>query len=234
MLIATNNRVGEIQFTRDEVFTTGFEYTSAQTDDSGNVTIPAVLTTETQQEEVGLILRIRPSINEDNTVTLSVYQEDSSKISDGGKIPVSIDGTLQDQLIDIKNETTTQTTVIARDNKMIAIGGLVRTENVTSTSKVPVLGDIPLLGYFFRDEVTNNRKTELVLLITPHIAKNSDESHTKSIRLIGKTSDHNFHEKGQKGLDEKNSNLKEYKNPTKNPIRDFIKDPLKDTSNQSE
>ena len=219
ILIATNNRVGEIKIVTNEVFIEGFTYEEAETDDNGNITNPATLVTDISQEDVGLTLRIKPQINQDDSVSLTIYQEDSSKISDGAKIPVAIAGVLQDQFIDIKSEKTISSTVIARDNTMIAIGGLVRTENSTTESKVPVLGDIPALGYFSKDEVTNNVKKELVLLITPHIMRSGADGYNKSKTLLDKTSDHNFHDKGQKGLDEKNSNIKEYKKPTKNPIR---------------
>ena len=226
ILIATNNRIGEIKVVSNEVFVEGFEYEEAETDSNGNITNPATLTTEIRQEDVGLTLRIRPRINEDRTITLAIYQEDSSKITNGAKIPVSIAGVLQDQFIDIKSEKTISSTVIARDNTMIAIGGLVRTENSTAESKVPVLGDIPGLGYFFRDEVTTNVKKELVLLITPHIIYNSDSGKEKSQKLLKDISDHKFHDEGQKGIDKKNSNIEKYKNPPNNSIRDFVKDPL--------
>ncbi|MCH2207562.1 MAG: hypothetical protein MK132_17025 [Lentisphaerales bacterium] len=226
ILIATNNRIGEIKVVSNEVFVEGFEYEEAETDSNGNITNPATLTTEIRQEDVGLTLRIRPRINVDNTIALAIYQEDSSKITNGAKIPVSIAGVLQDQFIDIKSEKTISSTVIARDNTMIAIGGLVRTENSTAESKVPVLGDIPGLGFFFRDEVTTNVKKELVLLITPHIIYNSDKGKEKSQKLLKNISDHKFHNEGQNGVDKKNSNLEQYKNQTNDSIRDFIKDPV--------
>jgi type II secretory pathway component GspD/PulD (secretin) len=226
ILIATNNREGEIKIVSNEVFVENFEYQEARINETtGAITQPAQLTTEIRQEDVGLTLRIKPQINDDNTLSLTVFQEDSSKITNGAKVPVSINGALQDQFIDIKSEKSIHSTVIAKDKTVIAIGGLVRTENVTSISKVPILGDIPLLGYFFRSEKTENVKKELVLLITPHIMYSSQQSVKKSSDVLKKISDHKFHEGGQKSIDSKSSNLREYKNSKPKSIRDFVKDP---------
>jgi type II secretory pathway component GspD/PulD (secretin) len=225
LLIATNNREGEIQIVNNDVFIDNFEFQDARLDPNGNVIQTARLLTTFSQDDVGLTLRIKPQIHDDNTVTLTVYQEDSTKITNGAKIPIAINGVIEDRFIDIKSEKSIHSTVTAKDKTVIAIGGLVRTENVSNVSKVPILGDIPLLGYFFTSENTENVKKEIVLLITPHIMYNTKESVDKSKDVMKKISDHKFHEGGQKAIDSKNSHLKEYKDPKLNTIRDFVKDP---------
>jgi general secretion pathway protein D len=224
MLISANNRIAEIKIVQNDIFVTGFEFEDAQLDDNNNVVIPAKRITNTNEEDVGLTLRIKPLINDDNTVTLTVYQEDSSKIADGASIPLSEQGGVTDLRVDIKSEKTISSTVKAKDKMTVAIGGQIRSENVTTISKVPVLGDIPLLGYFFRDEVTNNVKKELVLLITPHIMYDETVSEDTSHGLINRVSDHKFHEGDQEIIDNKNGNLIEYRKDKDKPIRDFVKE----------
>lgn len=68
--------------------------------------------------------------------------------------------------------TTTRsatTQMLVRDGETVAIGGMVRDEEITRESKVPLLGDLPLLGFLFRSNVTQKNKVELVVFLTPHI-----------------------------------------------------------------
>jgi general secretion pathway protein D len=64
-----------------------------------------------------------------------------------------------------------KTKVVVKDQSTIVIGGLVQDRNVTSVSKIPLLGDIPILGWAFRSTNTIKKKTNLLLLITPYIIR---------------------------------------------------------------
>ena len=224
ILIAANNRESEIKLVNNEVFIDGFEYVKAILDSDDKVIEPATLITEFTKEDVGLTLRIKPQIHDDGTVTLLIYQESSTKIKNGASVPVAVDGKLQDRLIDIKSEKTISSTVMARDKMTVAIGGQIRSENSTEIRKVPILGDIPLLGYFFRKEVTVNVKKELILLITPHVMRNGKDGERRTQKVMKRLSDHKFNEKGEAAIDDKNGNLQQYRSGDKFPIRDFVKE----------
>jgi general secretion pathway protein D len=66
-----------------------------------------------------------------------------------------------------------KTTVVASDGQTIVIGGLIKDKETKSVSKVPLLGDIPLLGWFFRSTGTSKEKVNLMIYITPHIIHNA-------------------------------------------------------------
>jgi general secretion pathway protein D len=68
------------------------------------------------------------------------------------------------------------TTVIVRDNQTIVIGGLIDDTTTDSETKVPVLGDIPILGWLFRDSSTTKLKTNLYIFLTPRVIKNPGEA----------------------------------------------------------
>ncbi len=111
--------------------------------------------------DVGVQLHVTPTINEDGFVTMKIRPEVSSvgrtlTTSDGDEIP-------------IVDTTTAETTVMVKDGHTIIIGGLIKDETVRTTKKIPILGDIPLLGMVFRQIDENKEKTELVVFLTPHI-----------------------------------------------------------------
>lgn len=111
--------------------------------------------------DVGVQLYVTPTINEDGFVTMKIRPEVSSvarilTTSDGDEIP-------------IVDTTTAETTVMVKDGHTIIIGGLIKDETVRTTKKIPILGDIPLLGMVFRQIDEDKEKTELVVFLTPHI-----------------------------------------------------------------
>jgi type II secretory pathway component GspD/PulD (secretin) len=119
----------------------------------------AAQVTQVQKEEVGVKLRITPVINADGYITTQITPEVSSIVGFKGQnndLPV----------VDTRQATTT---VRLKDGSSIIIGGLLSEEKSTSMTKVPILGDIPGLGYFFQHRVVTTTKKDLVIEITPHI-----------------------------------------------------------------
>ena len=94
----------------------------------------------TAREEVGITLEFKPQINEQDSVALSIRVEVSSIA--GAQLPNSNDL--------ITNKSEIQSTVLADDKEIIVLGGLIKEEIEESVNKVPILGDIPLLGRIFR------------------------------------------------------------------------------------
>lgn len=123
-------------------------------------------TTTTVSEEVtfvdvGIQLSVTPTINDDGYVTMKVKPEVSSVVStlttpSGNKIPI-IDSSMA------------ETTVMVKDGVTIVIGGLRKEEKTSSSDQVPILSKIPLLGFFFKSGTKKTERTELLVMLTPHI-----------------------------------------------------------------
>ena len=114
-----------------------------------------------ERRDVGLTLRIRPQISEGGAVRLQIYQEVSS---------------VQDRLNPagiITNKRSIESTVLVDHGQIVALGGLVQDGTDTSIEKVPVLGDIPLLGLLFRYETRRQTKTNLMVFLRPVVLRES-------------------------------------------------------------
>ncbi len=118
-----------------------------------------------ERKNVGIQLEVKPQINENDEIRLNIRQEVSS-IS--GPVAAS-SGEL------ITNKREVQTTVRARNGEVIVLGGLVQENERISVDKVPLLGDIPLLGRAFRSEGRSKEKTNLMIFLRPTIVRNADD-----------------------------------------------------------
>ena len=111
--------------------------------------------------EVGVKLHVTPHIHKDDFVTMLIKPEVSSVLR---SITTSNNNT-----IPVVETSEAETTVMVKDGVTIVIGGLMKDEKIKTVNKVPILGDIPLLGVLFRNKDDLKRKTELVIFLTPHI-----------------------------------------------------------------
>ena len=122
-----------------------------------------------ERQDVALTLRFTPQITEGNLVRLNVYQETSdiaSANADVGDV---------DAVGPTINKRVLRNTVVAQDGKTVVLGGLFKTFIEEEVTKVPLLGDIPLLGFLFRNKSETERKTSLLVFITPHVIRNSED-----------------------------------------------------------
>lgn len=175
ILMASNNRPARV-FVGDEwVLIKGVTATDPVVA-NGAVVTPAKITYETEDRDIGNTLTILPKINADKTVTLAI-QQDSSTVNIGAITlpPITVGGVAQQFKIDSVKTATIEGTVIAKDGLTVAIGGLISTSYSNDIRKVPLLGDIPLIGELFQKKDQIASKKELVLLITPHIITNPME-----------------------------------------------------------
>jgi general secretion pathway protein D len=114
--------------------------------------------TTKDRKEIGIKLKVTPQINEGTAVRLTIEQEVSSRAG-------SIDG----DLIIAKREI--KTTVMADDGATVVLGGLIDEDVQQSESKVPLLGDIPVLGHLFRSTSSSKKKRNLMVFIRPTIMR---------------------------------------------------------------
>jgi general secretion pathway protein D len=112
------------------------------------------------RQDVGNRIRVTPHINESDQVRLEIELESSAPGTPVGALGA----------VPITRRTTTTTTVV-KDQQTIVIGGLMRDEYVTSRDKVPVLGDIPVLGFLFSSTRREKKQSNLLLILTPHVIR---------------------------------------------------------------
>lgn len=118
-----------------------------------------------QYRSTGIILRVKPTIYAEDMLQLDITQE----VSEMGAAPPGIES----PTILIRRINST---VIAGNTQTIVLGGLISTTRGKEESKVPFLGDIPLLGNLFKAQTTEERKTELLILLKPYIVKSLEEA----------------------------------------------------------
>lgn len=114
--------------------------------------------------ETGVILDIEPTINEGGLVQLTLSQE----VSTAGEAPAGGNPNI--------NKRKIQTKMVARNGQTIAIGGMISHSLTSQKSKVPILGDLPILGALFSSKSNSDRTTELILLVTPYVIANTDDA----------------------------------------------------------
>src|SRR4030042_220858 len=115
---------------------------------------------------VGVILNITPNINEGNFIRLKISQQ-VTKVTSTGTSTVSTPTTLK---------RTVKTSVVVKDKETIVIGGLIGDSTQDNTYKLPLLGDIPLLGWLFKTKSKGREKTNLYVFITPHIVRTQEDA----------------------------------------------------------
>ncbi len=127
-----------------------------------STTVGGQLQTTVTYQAVGVQLETTPRVNSDSVITLALKPSVSSLGA-----PQSSGG----QTAFIINTRTADTQLAVQDGKTIVLGGLISRDERLTTIKVPVLGDVPILGELFKNTSTTITETELIFLITPQIAK---------------------------------------------------------------
>jgi general secretion pathway protein D len=157
-LIVLNNREAQLQVGDQVPITT---QSAIGTNDPSSPIVNSV-----QLRDTGVILRVTPRANKSGRVILEVAQE----VSDVAKTTSSgIDSpTIQQRKI--------ASTVAVRDGETIALGGLIRESNSRGGGGIPYLRKIPVLGQAFGSTNRNSRRTELIVLLTPHVIRSDEES----------------------------------------------------------
>jgi hypothetical protein len=123
---------------------------------------------------VGLILGVTPRISPEGMVVMEIDAEKSDVGPEAEGIPVSISGNTVIRSPSF-NTTMAQTTVSARDGETIVLGGLITRSTSKNERKVPYLADVPVLGNLFKYHITQNKRTELLIILTPHVVRTPEE-----------------------------------------------------------
>lgn len=126
--------------------------------------------------DVGVILRVTPFITADGLVEMMVSPQISS-IDPNLSIPISTG--VNAPVIDVR---AADTVAVTADGQTVIIGGLMETDKSTTDTKIPLLGDIPILGNLFKRKQKSDSKTELLIFLTPHIVQNPTELASLSLR----------------------------------------------------
>ncbi len=160
-IIAADNREARIQI-GDEIPIATSQATQVG---AGAGTGTSILST-IQYKDTGTILKVKPQINESGLVSLELTQEVSTAN------PQSILGTTQ--FVISKREVTTN--LVAQDGQTIVLGGLINESTTKIRTGIPFLSSIPVLGYFFGNTTDSSTKTEIIVLLTPHVIRNQREA----------------------------------------------------------
>jgi general secretion pathway protein D len=151
-ILATNNQKATMTIGSSVPY-----ITDTRTTDTGQ-TINTI-----QYEDIGIILTVTPVINDEGLVTMDITQEISSISDTTIAITSSVNAT-------VFNKRTSTNRVIARDGQTVVIGGLMKDSKTKNSTRIPILGSIPILGALFSENTKKDEKTELLIFITPTVA----------------------------------------------------------------
>ncbi len=156
-LLTLDNEEAQIIVGQQVPFVTG-QY--AQTGTSNTVTPFQTI----ERRDVGLTLKIRPTIADNGTVKLLIYQEVSSIVN----------ATLSSPAGPTTNKRAIATVIQPEDGQIVALGGLIQDNVQNGASQVPILGDIPYVGGLFRYQTRSRSKTNLMVFLRPHILRDAN------------------------------------------------------------
>ena len=165
-LLTSDNKEAEILVGENVPFISQSQTTSAlgvaQSSSGSNAAVSGIVNSIVRQD-VGIILKITPQITEGDHVKLDIYQEISQVKNQSDALTVSLGPTI--------TKRSTKTSVVVKDNQIVVIGGLMQENDEEQVTKMPVLGDIPILGWFFKTKNVTKSKTNLLVFLDPHIIK---------------------------------------------------------------
>lgn len=164
-LITLDNEEAKIIVGSNVPFVTG------QFTNTGTATTSPFQTIE--RKDVGITLRIKPQIGEGGTIRMTIFQE-SSSVSDKVAPGTSNAGPSTDK-------RSIESTVVVDDGSILVLGGLIEDKFTENKSKVPLLGDIPVIGGLFRSETRTKTRTNLMVFLRPMIMRDADAASKVSL-----------------------------------------------------
>ncbi|WP_019042756.1 type II secretion system secretin GspD [Comamonas testosteroni] len=159
-LMTLDNEEASIMVGENVPFPTGSYTNTAGTSGSVNPF------TTYERKDVGTLLKIRPQINENGTIKMAVYQENSAVKQ----------GTANAQSGATTTKRSIESNVLVEDGAIVVLGGLIADEYSQSQERVPLLGDIPLLGNLFRNTSRARKKTNLMVFLRPTVLRDANST----------------------------------------------------------
>lgn len=159
-LLTTDNTEAKLTSTERIYVFEGTTYVGTQTDSR---------TARYRQEDVGLSLTVKPQINDNHVVMMQIKQE----FSEPGDISNTDTDNLTGQRISVNR--TIEASIAVQSGQTIVLGGQVRESNSRSRAKIPLLGDIPILGRLFSSNRQGTGRTETIVFITPYVLDTPDQ-----------------------------------------------------------
>jgi general secretion pathway protein D len=154
-VVTLDNEEAEILIGENVPFITGSSTGSASPTDNPFTTI--------QRQDIGITLKVKPRINNENSVTLDITQTVEA-IASSAVATADI----------VTSKRSIQTKVLIENDEVLVLGGLIRDELVEKKNKIPLLGDIPWLGRLFRSTSNQSIKKNLMVFIHPVVIRDSD------------------------------------------------------------
>lgn len=161
-VVTLDNEEATLSVGEEVPFVTGSFSSISNNSSSGNPF------TTVNREEVGVMLKVKPQISKGNAVRLEIEQE-SSKVKSG------------EPGLQTTSKSTMQTNVMIQDGELLILGGLIEDQSDNTATKVPLLGDIPLLGRLFKSSNKSESQSVLMMFIRPTIIRNAEDA-----RLLSK------------------------------------------------
>ena len=144
-----------------------------------NLTSTGLSQQSIERKDTGIILKIKPQISEGDYVKLDIYQEISAVKDFGTATNPNLGST----------KRSAKTSVVVKNTDTVIIGGLIQDTDQVTESKIPILGDIPLLGWLFKTKRTTRDKTNLLIMLTPRIIKDARDMAEVSVNQRNSFSD---------------------------------------------
>jgi general secretion pathway protein D len=154
-ILASNNQTATITVGEEVPIPTGTTEVAGQSQ-----------TTIEYRDDIGIVLNVTPSINPDGLVNMTVNPQITTRSAESVAITEELNA-------EAFSTRSAETKIAVRDGQTIVIGGLIEDQLTETVKKVPLLGDIPILDWVFKRTTTEKNKTELLIFLTPHVAKDA-------------------------------------------------------------
>lgn len=174
-VLVSDNREARIQVGQQIPLSTST--TTTPIAGSTTTTTTNTVSSTIQYKDIGIILKVKPQVNDSGLVSLELAQEVSS---------VGDNVSIADQAFASINKTEATTNLVAQDGETIVIGGLIR-EDITKTKEgIPFLSKIPIIGSLFSNTTDNSTRSELIILLTPRVIKSMKDAGDVTTDYVGK------------------------------------------------
>ncbi|MCL2669475.1 MAG: type II secretion system secretin GspD [Syntrophaceae bacterium] len=161
-LLTLDNEEAEITVGRNVPYVTRQDTTVGSTTNYSNY----------EYKDVGVTLKVTPQINKEGFIRMKLDQTVTKIVSQAAEVDAAGSKILAPTTL----KRTAKTTVTIKDGETVVIGGMIEDNTDTGTYKVPLLGDIPLLGWLFKSRVTATERTNLFVFVTPRIIRTSEDA----------------------------------------------------------